>query len=236
MDILDTRQFWLRYLAAGTEFSDRQLREEAYLDDCEESTLVRIHYGDRFRLEISVDGDHRLQLVDNAQDLAIDLGWMDCHQMSDAFRFEELSSICNAGDLRPLWKSRILFAHYVAPVNETVDELVDTLFRSLCESNLFSTSESRGIANYMKRVVRKDFQWEFVPPLGWIGSIIDPISAPWAFPYTMRTRENTGFNFIAFNDFLTFCENTQNENSNPMDVRTGNGLKTSGSDSHPSSS
>ena len=211
MDILDTRKFWLRYLGAGTSFSNLPaLRDEIALDDCEETSVIRIDYCPRFHLELESDFEHRQRLVDSTREGKIDLGWMDCHQMSDAFRYEELQNVCVASSLRPIWKIQSLLAHYVAPVRETIGELVVTLFKALCESRLFTEAEARGIADYMKRVVRKEFRWEFNPQLGWIGAIVDPESTPWAFTYTMRTIQNTEFDFESFNAFLDYCDRSAN--------------------------
>ncbi len=44
-------------------------------------------------MELEVDFEHRLSLIDSTREGKIDFGWMDCHQMSDAFRFEELRSV-----------------------------------------------------------------------------------------------------------------------------------------------
>lgn len=207
MDILDTRKFWLRYLAAGTSFSNLPaLRDEVASDATEEAVTIRIDYCDRFRMELEVDFEHRLSLIDSTREGKIDLGWMDCHQMSDAFRFEELRSVCLASRLRPLWKIEALLAHYAAPVRDTIGELVKLLFDALCESQLFTEHEARGIADYMKRIVRKEFRWELDPQLGWTGAIIAPESTPYAFPYTMRTAQNSEFDFESLNAFLAYCE------------------------------
>ena len=111
-----------------------------------------------------------------------------------------------ASKLRPIWKVQALLAHYVAQVPETIAELVATLYKSLCESRLFTEAEARGIADYMKHIVRRGFRWEFNPQLGWIGVIINQASTPWAFPYTMRTIRNAEFDFESFNAFLAYCE------------------------------
>jgi len=207
------RRFWIRYLGEGTDLTGHPLQEE-FSSSCDDPPAkITIGFSASYSLEIEVDGGHRLRLLDTASSQTMELGWMDCHHMSDAFRFEELEGICRVSTMFPSWQVRALLSHYVAPMPENIDALVSKFRASLQESELFSDSEANLFADYMRRVVREQFRWTEDPDLGWIGSIESGDEYPWIFPYTLRTRENHDFDFPFLNAFLSYSGRASNATS-----------------------
>ena len=206
------RKFWIRYLGEGTDLSGHQLQEEFSSVWSDSPRKVRIGFSDRYSLEIDIDGGHQLQLLDATSSQTMKLGWMDCHQMSDAFRLEELDDICGASTMSPRWQVRALLSHYVAPLPDNIDTLVSSFRGALQESELFSDQEASLFADYMRRVVREQFRWNEDADLGWIGEIESADKYPWLSPYTLRTRGSDDFDFSLFNAFLAHCSPTTNGN------------------------
>jgi hypothetical protein len=206
------RTFWIRYLGEGTELSGHQLQTEFLSIKEDEPQIITIVFPERYSLEIEVYGGHRLRLCDETTSRNMELGWMDCHQMSDAFRFEELSDICAASSMLPRWQIRALLSHYVAPMPINIEALVSTFRSSLLESGLFNNSECIVFSDYMRRIVRERFQWIEDSHRGWVGIIEDAEKYPWMIPYTLRTRENQDFDFAFLNNFLSYCREMNEEN------------------------
>lgn len=206
----NSREFWIRYLAEGTDFAAiPTLARERSKIRTRSPLLVRIEYPTRYALEIEINGGHQLQLVDLESGCSTVLGWMDSHQNSDAFRYDELNDVCSATTTRPLWQVRTLLSQYVAPLPETIEVLVATLEEALRESQLFDDDEAKGIAAYMRQVVRPDFQWVEDPELGWIGVAKAVESSRYPEFYTLRFDGNKEMDFQLVREFLAYCRDVR---------------------------
>jgi hypothetical protein len=205
---MHSRQFWIDYLENGTDFTGLpSIMKEIVHDFDRPPQTISIEFQNRFRLEIRLDWDgHHLWLMDGETGASAELGWMNGHQMSDAFRFEELEPVCTASSMRPLWQVQLLLCQYITPTPDSVDACVAIFESALRASELFSAEEAQGIAGYLKRVTREHFQWIRDDSRGWVGVIAGPDAQPWEFPYTLRTMENEEFDFALFSKFIEYCE------------------------------
>lgn len=203
--ITDNRRFWIRYLGEGTDLSGQPLEAEfsSMWDDPQQN--VKITFPERYTLEFEIDAGHRVLLCDGSSGEKLLLGWMDPHQMSDAFRYEEIDAICAASTTVPGWQVRVLLSHYVAPMPSNIESLVSSFRTALLESRLFTDSEVSVFADYQRRVVREYFRWIEDAERGWFGVIDDETRYPWMFPYTLRTSDNKDFDFRFLRRFLLYC-------------------------------
>jgi hypothetical protein len=200
-DLVRSRGFWLGYISAGVETArcpslqadQPQLYQWPF---CGVTLTFEVAESHMLRLEIDA-GDHRLKLSHPDLDDMMLLGTMDCHQMSDLFRWDEYQALIqslrkNAG---PRWAHELLFSFYVAVTEHCASQHAELLKRCLERSELFSVVEIEFILAYVRRfVVRKDFRWIDTPDLGWVAEGNDA--------YCVR-HPRTEFNFAAFRKFMT---------------------------------
>lgn len=212
VEFVRSRRFWLNYLKAGVDLSrSPSLSADAHSPTDEPSCGATVCYSlpslpDDFyllRLEIN-DGEHRLFLYgsewpdDKPRTFDLQLGNMDCHQMSDAFRWEEFQSLMPKISRRnggPSWAHELLLSFYVAVTEECADQCLALQRRCLTESGLFTEDEVEYIIAYNRRVaVRKDFRWVHQERIGWV--------AEGKNAYSVRNTRWDGFDFSAMERFL----------------------------------
>lgn len=199
-ELIRTRAFWLAYVSAGVEFTGcKTLAED------ERASRVAPYSGARFifpfpnsdmlMLDIS-EGHHSLELYRPFPSKRLDIGRMDCHQMSDAFRWDEFQALmtCLAKEVQPTWAIQLLFCFYVAVTEDIAGEYLALLEQCLGDSEIFSANEIQHILNYTRTVaIRKDFQWIKDSQRGWAAEGRDA--------YCMR-HVCGGFDFDTFNTFI----------------------------------
>ncbi len=174
-EFVRSRAFWLSYVSAGVDFvgcstlmaDKRLLWGEPY---CGATLAFAFPGSHTLRLDISA-GEHRLEHRDADHDEPQLVGTMDCHQMSDLFRWDEFRAVTwhLAKSSGPAWAHELLFGFYVAVTADCAEEHGAVLRRSLEASELFSGPEVDHILAYTRRVaVRQDFRWLDTPGLGWV--------------------------------------------------------------------
>jgi hypothetical protein len=158
---------------------------------------VRLTFPSGYLLDLEIHpGEHCLRLLHYEFGEPILLGTMDCHQMSDLFRWEEFQAVTqrlkdNDG---PSWAHELLLSFYVAITEDCADQHSEVLQKDLLESMVFSAEEIEYIASYTRRAgTRRDFRWVESAELGWMADGSDA--------YSMR-RKDSDFNFKAFRGFL----------------------------------
>jgi hypothetical protein len=198
--LVRSRAFWLSYVSAGVDFSRcASLLADSKLlrggPNC--GAMLTFEFPDSHRLRLSVlAGEHRLKHLDADHKKPQLIGTMDCHQMSDLFRWDEYRAVTRhlAKSSEPAWAHELLFSFYVAVTADCADEHAAVLQRSLESADVFSSPEIIYILAYTRRkAVRKNFQWNNVPILGWV--------AEGKNAYSMRHTRG-GFDFARFGRFL----------------------------------
>jgi len=203
-EMVSTRAFWLSYVCAGVDFRDcaslsadqRLLYQEP---TCRATLTFLLPDAYRLRLEVEL-GEHRLQLVHPGLVEPILLGTMDCHQMSDLFRWEEFLNVTRslARNSVPAWAHELLLSFYVAVTEDCADQHLTMLRRCLDAAKVFSGVEIEYIIAYTRRVaVRRDFRWIDTLDLGWVAEGLDA--------YSLRRTED-GFSLGRFRDFMKSVE------------------------------
>jgi len=195
-----TRAFWLSYICAGVDVrgcASLQADQGLLYEEPTCCATLTFSLPDTYSLRLEVDPrEHRLQLVHPDLVEPMLLGTMDCHQMSDLFRWEEFLTVTRslARHSVPAWAHELLLSFYVA-VTEDCADLHLTLLRSCLDAaKVFSGEEVEYIITYTRRVaVRRDFRWIDTPDLGWVAEGLDA--------YSLRCAEN-GFSLGTFRDFL----------------------------------
>jgi hypothetical protein len=199
-EFVRSRAFWVSYVGAGVGFvgcptllaHSRLLWGEPC---CGASLTFGFPDSHMLRLDISA-GEHRLEHLDAEHDKPQLVGTMDCHQMSDLFRWDEFQAVTRylARSCEPAWAIELLFSFYVAVTPDIADEHAAVLRRSLEASEVFSGPEVEHILAYTCRVaVRQDFRWLDTPGLGWV--------AEGRNSYCMRHTRG-GFDFARFGRLL----------------------------------
>ena len=120
---------------------------------------------DSYSLRLEVDpGEHRLHLVHPDLVEPMLLGTMDCHQMSDLFRWEEFLTVTGslARHSVPASAHELLLSFYVAVTEDCADQHLGLLRSCLVATKVFRGEEVEYIITYIRRVaVRRDFRWVF---------------------------------------------------------------------------
>src|SRR5262245_13869104 len=119
-DLVGSRSFWLSYISAGVELTRCPSLHKDHLQlerwpSCGVVLTFLLPDPYMFRLQVDV-GEHRLELSSPDVDDFMLIGTMDCHQMSDVFRWGEFEAVIaglkeNAG---PVWAHELLIGFYVA--------------------------------------------------------------------------------------------------------------------------
>lgn len=202
------RYFWLWYFSPGVELSrsatlsrdaDAVFEHESRTPI--ETVVIPFVFPDDFSLTFSVSGDyHDLKLNHPSQAHSLHLGHMDCHQMSDAFRWSEYGSIIDwlateEPHQYPLWAIGLLFSSYVGPTPVCIDECVKTIRDSMLQSTLFSVDESDCVSRYARRIVRDDLEWHYDERIGW--------HAECEWNYSMRNKLNNEMSFELVRRFFS---------------------------------
>lgn len=212
-ELTRSRAFWVGFVGCGVDFvgcpslhSDQKMLWESPF--CDVTVMFRITDAHWLRLEVS-SGSHKLELVSPGYVEPQLLGTMDCHQMSDLFRWDEFQDLVRnlSKTHNPTWALELLFSFYVAVTEDCAAEHAALLRRCLEESEIFSEREVDHIIAYTSRVaIRRDFQWIDTPTTGW--------SAEGGDADSMRS-EGCGFDFARFNRFLAALANdAENEGGN----------------------
>jgi hypothetical protein len=212
-EFVRSRAFWTSYLCAGVDFSacPTLLADSRLLwkdPKCGASLTFEFPESHLLRLEMSA-GEHKLEHLDADHDEPQLVGTMDCHQMSDLFRWAEfraatkyLTKTCGSA-----WAIELLFSFYVGVTPDIADEHGAVLQRSLDASEVFSGPEIEHILAYTRRVaVRQDFRWIDTPGLGWV--------AEGRNCYCMRHTRG-GFDFDRFGKFLTALDQVAEHGATP---------------------
>src|SRR4051794_41072410 len=94
-ELIHSRAFWVGYIAAGVDFegcpslqADERQQWDWEETNCEATLTFTLPKSYLLRLEVDL-GEHRLQLVHPTLAEPMLIGTMDCHQMSDLFRWDE---------------------------------------------------------------------------------------------------------------------------------------------------
>ncbi len=174
-EFVRARAFWVSYVSAGVDFvgcgslqaDQRLLWEEP---TCGATLMFRFPDSHRLRLDVAA-GEHKLQLLHPDYDEPQLVGTMDCHQMSDLFRWDEFRAVTRhlATTSGPTSAHELLLSFYVAVTEDCADEHAVVLRRTLEASEVFAVPEIEHILAYTRRVaVRRDFRWVHTPGLGWL--------------------------------------------------------------------
>jgi hypothetical protein len=189
------------YVSAGVGFAGcPSLLADSRVLWGEPNCGVRLTFGfphaHALELDISA-GEHQLEHLDDNYDSPQEVGRMDCHQMSDLFRWDEFRAVTRhlAGSCGPAWATELLFSFYVAVTPDIADEHAALLRRCLEASGVFTGPEIGHILAHTRRVaVRQDFRWIDTPGLGWV--------AEGQNAYSMRNTLGGEFDFARFGRFL----------------------------------
>jgi hypothetical protein len=197
---VSSRTFWLAYVSAGTDLSlSASLRNDAKKLWAEPLCGGRVTFGlpGDFLLIFEISGgEHTLQLCGPDMENAMTVGTMDCHQMSDVFRWEEFVSVSKAVSscVQPAWAVDLLLSYYVAVTADCAAEHSALLRRCLTAAEVFNGTEVDHIVRYSERVaLRKDFRWIADAERGWVAEGRDA--------YCMRHTRGK-FDFSTFRAFL----------------------------------
>jgi len=199
-EFVRSRAFWLNYVCAGVDFvgcpslqADQRLLWTEPM--CGAALMFNFPEDNLLRLEVS-PGEHRLELLHPDYEEPQLVGTMDCHQMSDLFRWDEFEAVMRhlARSSGPTWAHELLISFYVAVTVDCADAHAAVLRRSLETSEIFSGPEVEHILRYTRRAaVRQDFRWLDTPGLGWV--------AEGRNAYCMRHTRG-GFDFARWSRFL----------------------------------
>ena len=127
-DFVRSRAFWVSYISAAVDFArcpslladSQALNREPYSGASLTFGFPDYHM---LRLDISA-GEHQLDHLDDNYDGPQEVGRMDCHQMSDLFRWDEFQAVTRhlATQCEPAWAVELLFSFYVAVIPEIAEE------------------------------------------------------------------------------------------------------------------
>jgi hypothetical protein len=218
-DLVRSRAFWVSYVSAGVGFAgcpslladSQALSDEPY---CGASVTFGFPDLHMLRLDISA-GEHQLEHLDDHYDSPQEVGRMDCHQMSDLFRWDEFQAVTRhlTKSCGLAWAVELLFSFYVAVTPDIADEHAALLRRCLEASEVFTGPEIEHILAHTRRVVvRQDFRWIETPGLGWVAEGRDA--------YSMRSNIGDEFDFARFGRFLTAL----GQNAEPGAAAVGGGM------------
>ena len=197
MELPVDREFWVNYLGEGTDYiSCQSLKEDPAIFTRDYDTPYKRTFGLKFAHGYEILGSyewgyHEITLR-NGSDVSQQLGWMDCQHMSDAFRFDEYELIVESANPQS-WMVRALLFHYVAPMPDELDALISEMEQVLEASELFTPPEIACIANWPRKVARRDFRWYQDQDNG--------LMADGDYCYALRNPRNTEFNYGLWNAF-----------------------------------
>lgn len=205
-ELIHSRSFWLWHLSAGIDLAKHPTlqtgNEILNYPMCFMSLRLSFSMPEHYRLSLEISGDETLELELLGED-PFRIGNMDCHQMSDVFRWEEFRAIIrhlSSTNQGPEWANELLLGFYVAVTEDCLEEHLAMFRRSAQASQLFTDEEISYMANYIKKVhLRKNLCWVNDPTLGWIAEV--SAGSPSPFLYSLRQR-GTDFNFAEFRKFM----------------------------------
>ena len=175
MDWYNSRSFWIWFISAGVDFagSESLKRDEeiAWDERWETETIIQFDLSPSFALKFIVCGTHELFLIASESHDQILIGNMDSHQMSDTFRWVEYQQLteairCNVKSI-PTWAIELLLIYYVAPLPEDLERILSKNNQLLNDSGCFTSDEAELISNYSRKIVRKEFEWQYDNNFGW---------------------------------------------------------------------